>query len=416
MEIGTEIKEANNKIGKLETMVKNLTVLVKDQQDKISKKEGQDLNQEYIGQVIFKRIPFRMKSLAEEKLKCSEVQRFQWLQTTSNGDFLTLWISHNSNTMMTNAIRLKLNWERELPPNSPERKLVSLIIVEQVAPRSYRPLLAKLKNELVNMRENGTFVPTFVQTVKYEANSGTLAYVYQQKPMKSVRATVLGYVANRPLEGREFKNVPWYDTRTGQLQGRFNERPGASAANGAIRKTAQSRPDNKHPQFASGSNKQPIIERGGGDSQHTYPDDPGDPASISEEEMDQDQSINAKRKRSPNPETPTKPNKPAKTASSLAIENRKPTPIKPFSAEISSLEIDQTSSEYGLIDGILKLHASTEDVNLDRAENEDDGIAAPQEPQDVETEPLNKDNTTLSMKAASALYNKVTAAKDKFKR
>ncbi len=146
--------------------------------------------QEYIGQVIFKRIPFRMKSLAEEKLKCSEVQRFQWLQTTSNGDFLTLWISHNSNTMMTNAIRLKLNWERELPPNSPERKLVSLIIVEQVAPRSYRPLLAKLKNELVNMRENGTFVPTFVQTVKYEANSGTLAYVYQQKTIKSGKATI----------------------------------------------------------------------------------------------------------------------------------------------------------------------------------------------------------------------------------
>ena len=52
-------------------------------------------------------------------------------------------------------------------------------------------------------------------------------------------------------------------------------------------------------------------------------------------------------------------------------------------------------------------------MNLDRAGNEDEGIAAPQEPHDVETEPLNKDNTTLSMKAASALYNKVTAAKDK---
>ena len=66
-----------------------------------------------------------------------------------------------------------------------------------------------------------------------------------------------------------------------------------------------------------------------------------DPASISAEEMDQS---NAKRKRSQNPETPTKPNKPA---SSLAIENRKLTPIKPFATEISSLEIDQTSSEYG---------------------------------------------------------------------
>ena len=128
-----------------------------------------------------------------------------------------------------------------------------------------------------------------------------------------------------------------------------------------------------------------------------------------------DQS-NAKRKRSPNPEPPTNPNKPAKTASSLAIENRKPTPVKTFSAEMSSLEIDQTSSGYGLMDGISKLHNSTEDLNRDRAENEDDGIAAPQEPQDAEKEPQNNDNTTLSMKAASALYNKVTAAKDKFKR
>ena len=268
MEIGTEIKEANNKIGNLETMVKNLTVLVKDQQDKISKKEGQDLNQEYIGQVIFKRIPFRMKSLAEEKLKCSEVQRFQWLQTTSNGDFLTLWISHNSNTMMTNAIRLKLNWERELPPNSPERKLVSLIIVEQVAPRSYRPLLAKLKNELVNMRENGTFVPTFVQTVKYEANSGTLAYVYQQKPMKSVRATILGYVANQQIKGREYENVPWFDVNTGKLHGNLEVGLSAVAAHGDPRKVAQRIKDNKNNQFATGANRLLIRERKG---EQAYP-------------------------------------------------------------------------------------------------------------------------------------------------
>ena len=261
-EIGTEVKEANNKIENLESMVKNLTVLVKDQQDKIIKKEGQDMNQECSGQVIFKRIPFRMKAIAEEKLKCSEVQRFDWIQTTSNGDFLTLWISHNSNTMMTNAIGLKLNWERELPPNSPDRKLVSLIIVEQVAPRAYRPLLAKLKNELVNMRENGTFVPTFVQTVKFEASSGTLAYVYQQKPTKTTRATILGYVANQKIRGREFENVAWFDVNTGKLNGEIKVGLSAAAAHGDPRQVAHKN------QFATGANRLLIRERKG---EQTYP-------------------------------------------------------------------------------------------------------------------------------------------------
>ena len=419
-EIGTGVNAANDKIEKLEIMIQDLTSLVKTQQEKITKKEekeeGEALMLEVSGQIMIKRIPSRMKAIAHEKLRVDSADQFEWLSTTPEGEYTTLWIKHDSKSIVRNAIRMKLNWERELPPNSRDRKSVSRIIIEQVAPRSFTPLLSKLRSNLVSMREEGRASTSFVQNIRYEVSTGTLAYIYQERTVKPTRATVLGYVANRPLEGREFENIPWYDTRTGQLQGRFNERPGASAANGTIRKTAQSRPYNQHPQFASGSNRQPIIERGGRDSQHTYPDDPGDPASISEEEMDQDQSINAKRKRSPNSETPTKPNKPAKTASSLAIENRKPTPIKSFSAEISSLEIDQTSSEYGIIDGISKLHDSTEDVNLDRAENEDDGIAAPQEPQDVETEPLSKDNTTLSMKAASALYNKVTAAKDKFKR
>ena len=743
-EIGTGVNAANDKIEKLEIMIQDLTSLVKTQQEKITKKEekeeGEALMLEVSGQIMIKRIPSRMKAIAHEKLRVDSADQFEWLSTTPEGEYTTLWIKHDSKSIVRNAIRMKLNWERELPLNSRDRKSVSSIIIEQVAPRSFTPLLSKLRSNLVSMREEGRASTSFVQNIRYEASSGTLAYIYQERTVKPTRATVLGYVANRPLEGREFENVPWYDTRTGQLQGRFNERPGAAAANGAKRKTAQRKPDNKHPQFASGSNRQPIIERGGGDSQHTYPephrepatphnyynsnrnqrkidnintkgkvtsrptpkfpmpklklqpkheddinkpntwistsylliqdeitkmntaviygeqDEPNpevitlrmqidvlqqdkcpislkeptrentnslieimkremnvepdlslyhwmselhshdprrriltlalnekddisaqlyklgsskssigaintllhsicrsllqyqatpsnflqikmeavcrieeifnaitlkinsalkkikaeeraadpidldidednfkynrmrnyflevgctdgqlldkvdtkhselttrygvnyadatlgeyinifpwkfiignemlnkdyyamknelnffhedDPASISEEEMDQDQSMNAKRKRSPNPETPTKPNKPAKTASSLAIENRKPTPIKPFPAEISSLEIDQTSSEYGLIDGISKLHDSAEDVNLDRAENEDEGIAAPQEPHDVQTEPLNKDNTTLSMKAASALYNKVTAAKDKFKR
>ena len=139
---------------------------------------------------MIKRILSMMKSLAHEKLKVDSANQFQWILTTSDGEYMTLWIKHDSKSMVRNAIRMKINWERELSPNSPERKLASLIIVEQVAPRSYRPLLAKLKNDLVNMRENGPFVPTFVQTVKYEANSGTLAYVYQQKTIKSGKATI----------------------------------------------------------------------------------------------------------------------------------------------------------------------------------------------------------------------------------
>ena len=114
------------------------------------------------------------------------------------------------------------------------------------------------------MREEGRTSTSFVQNIRYEASSGTLAYIYQERTFKPTRATVLGYVANRPLEGREFDNVPWYDTRTGQLQGRFNERPSAAAATGAIRETDQRKPDNKHLQFASGLNIQPIIEWGGG--------------------------------------------------------------------------------------------------------------------------------------------------------
>ena len=170
--------------------------------------------------------------------------------------------------MMTKAIRLKLNWERELPPNSPERKLVSDIMVEQVAPRSYRPLLAKLKNKLVNMREDGTFVPTFVQSVKYEASSGTLAYVYQQKPMKSARATILGYVANQQIKGREYENVAWYNVNTGKLHGKLEVGPSAAAAHGDPRKVTQKKPDNKNNQFATGSNRQLIRERKG---EQAYP-------------------------------------------------------------------------------------------------------------------------------------------------
>ena len=159
---------------------------------------------------------------------------------------------------------MKLNCERELPPNSQDRKSVSSFIIEQVAPRSFTPLLSKLRFNLVSMREEGRASTSFVQNIRYEASSGTLAYIYQERTVKPTRATVLGYIANHPLEWGEFENVPWYDTRTGQLQGRFNEGPSAAAANGAIRKTAQRKPDNKYLQFASGSNRQPIIERGGG--------------------------------------------------------------------------------------------------------------------------------------------------------
>jgi len=218
-EIETGVKSANYKIEKLENMVQDLTSLIKNQQEKITKKEekeeGEALMHEVSSQIMIKRIPTRMKATAHEILKVDSVNQFEWLSTTPEEEYTTLWIKHDSKSMVRNAIRMKLNCERELPPNSQDRKSVSSFIIEQVAPRSFTPLLSKLRFNLVSMREEGRASTSFVQNIRYEASSGTLAYIYQERTVKPTRATVLGYIANRPLEGREFENVPWYDTRTG---------------------------------------------------------------------------------------------------------------------------------------------------------------------------------------------------------
>lgn len=135
-----------------------------------------------------------------------------------------------------------------------------------------------------------------------------------------------------------------------------------------------------------------------------------DPSSNFEEEMDQNESKIAKRKRS-SPETPTKPEK--KTTASLAIESRKLTPIKPRSLELSTLEIDQSRVEDEEIEGISKIYDSSQNLNPEILENKIGGIADLDEPQSAKREPQqhNKDTTTLSMKAASALYNKVASFK-----
>ena len=95
-------------------------------------------------QIMIKRIPSRMKATAHEKLRVDSANQFEWLSTTPEGEYTTLWIKHDSKSMVRNAVRMKLNWERELPPNSRDRKSVSSIIIEQVAPRSFIPLLSKL--------------------------------------------------------------------------------------------------------------------------------------------------------------------------------------------------------------------------------------------------------------------------------
>ena len=134
----------------------------------------------------------------------------------------------------------------------------------------------------------------------------------------------------------------------------------------------------------------------------------GDPTPNFEEEMDQNESKIAKHKRS-SPETPTKLEK--KTTAFLAMKNRKLTPIKPRLLELFTLEINQSRIEDKKIEGFSKIHDSSENLNLENLENEIGGIADLNKPQSVKRGPQQhkKDTTTLSMKAASALYNKVIA-------
>ena len=54
-ELGTGVNAANDKIGKLENMVQDLTSLIKNQQEKITKKEkeeGEALIHEVSGQIL----------------------------------------------------------------------------------------------------------------------------------------------------------------------------------------------------------------------------------------------------------------------------------------------------------------------------------------------------------------------------
>ena len=76
-------------------------------------------------QIMIKRIPSRMKATAHEKLRVDSANQFEWLSTTPEGEYKTLWIKHDSKSMVRNADRMELYWERELPPNSRDRKSVS---------------------------------------------------------------------------------------------------------------------------------------------------------------------------------------------------------------------------------------------------------------------------------------------------
>ena len=486
-EIGTSINESLEKLGEVDAMMKELKCLIKDQNDRIARKDEKEkieaLVKEVRGQILFKKIPTILRDTAHDKLHIGHVQEYEWLTKSADGKYQTLWIRNNCTNLMKKAIKMKIDWANEYPSNSQERRLISNIMIEEAVPRVYRSFLMKLRADLVNQREDGKPSTTFIQKVEYDSAMGTLAVIYQHKTNNTAGFKVLGYVANQALKKQEFQDVPWYDTNTGELHGRVGEGPSAAAL-GADRRQARKRTDYKPKQVATGANKQPyrkekdhykftairnyLLEVGCHDGEildqvdlkHSelttlfgiqYADDTlgeyinflpwsfiikskilmndyykmkeehsvfhmDDPAAIFEEEMDLSSPKNAKRKALDNPETPTKPNKPSKTTAPLAIVNREPTPIKPPFA--ATVEIDP-KSDFNQIKGITQLNEIVEDVNADIPKNVNSGVAAPHEPLVSIKEPdklPNKDNTTLSMEAAFALFHKVTAAKDKFKR
>ena len=85
-------------------MVQDLTSLIKNQQEKITKKEekeeGEALMHEVSSQIMIKRIPSRMKATAHEKLRVDSANQFEWLSTTPKGEYTTLWIKQNSKSML----------------------------------------------------------------------------------------------------------------------------------------------------------------------------------------------------------------------------------------------------------------------------------------------------------------------------
>ena len=78
---------AISKIEKLENMVQDLTSLIKNQQEKIPKKEekeeGEALMHEVSSQIMIKRIPSRLKATVHEKLRVDSENQFEWLSTTT---------------------------------------------------------------------------------------------------------------------------------------------------------------------------------------------------------------------------------------------------------------------------------------------------------------------------------------------
>jgi len=54
---------------------------------------------EVSSQLMIKRIPTRMKATAHEILKVDSVNQFEWLSTTPEEEYTTLWIKHDSKSM-----------------------------------------------------------------------------------------------------------------------------------------------------------------------------------------------------------------------------------------------------------------------------------------------------------------------------
>ena len=260
-ELGTSINKSLEKLGEVDSMIKELKCLIKDQHDKIARKDEKEkieaLVKEVRGQILFKKIPTILRDTAHDKLNIGHVQEYEWLEKSSDGKYQTLWIRNNCSNLMEKAINMKIDWANEYPSNSQKRRLINNIMIEEVVPRVYKPFLAKLRADLVNQREEGKPLTTFVQNVKYDSAMATLAVIYQHKTNNTAGFKVLGYVANRALKTREFQDVPWYDTNTGELHGQVGEGSSA-AAPGAIRKQARRRTDDKPEQVATGAKKQPY--------------------------------------------------------------------------------------------------------------------------------------------------------------
>ena len=282
-EIGTDVSTTLRNLEAVDNIVKEIRNLVKDQDEKAAKKiEKKKINalvQEAKGQIIFKKIPTTMVKMAHIKFHLDDVLEYEWMPPSADGRFQSLWIRASGSNMMKNAITMKTDWARELPPNSQEKRMISNIMVEEVIPQEYQPLLKKLRSILVNLRENEERPATFIQKVRYNAATATLAVTYQRRNENSPGYRILGYVSNKEIEEREFREVPWYNVNTGELHGHL-ERGLSAAATGAIRKRTTEKMVNKHEQtVATGANKLPIRRGRDGANDYKYPEPHKIPAS-----------------------------------------------------------------------------------------------------------------------------------------